>query len=105
MIAIGVIFWFVYKEEYIFRLRYLTVGLILIGAFILFSNIYQSYRDVLFSVGKVNPKRIENPVSAAECPPKMRRVTANAATARLAALRLRGRRICDSFNNFLNLGI
>jgi len=65
MIAVGVIFWFVYKKEYIFRLRYLTVGFILIGAFFLFSNIYQSYRQALFTVGEVNPKKLENIFSAA----------------------------------------
>jgi hypothetical protein len=64
MITVGVIFWFVYKKEYIFRLRYLTVGLIIIGAFFLFSNIYQSYRNVLFTVGEVNPKKLENLFSA-----------------------------------------
>jgi hypothetical protein len=65
MIAVGVIFWFVYKKEYIFRLRYLTVGLIVIGAFFLFSNIYQSYRNVLFTVGEVKANKLENLFSAA----------------------------------------
>lgn len=65
MIAVGVIFWFVYKKEFIFRLRYLIVGLIVIGAFFLFSNIYQSYRNVLFAVGKVNQKKMENLLTAA----------------------------------------
>ena len=65
MIAVGVIFWFVYKKEYIFRLRYIMVGVILVGAFFIFSNIYQSYRKVLFTVGEVNPKKLENLFSAA----------------------------------------
>jgi len=65
MIAIGTIFYFVYKDEYIFRLRYLTVGLTLIIAFFLVSNIYQSYRNLLFTIGEVNPKKIDNLFAAA----------------------------------------
>jgi hypothetical protein len=65
IIVLGIIFWFVYKQEDIFRWKYLAIGLFSVGAFFLFSNIYQSYREVLFSVGEVNSKKIENPISAA----------------------------------------
>jgi hypothetical protein len=65
MVAVGAIFWFIYKKEYIFRLKYLTVGLMLVGAFFLFSNIYQSYRNVLFTVGEVKPNKMENLLTAA----------------------------------------
>ncbi len=65
MIVLGVIFWFVYRQENIYRLKYLAIGLLSVGAFFLFSNIYQSYRQVLFSVGQVNTKKLENPFSAA----------------------------------------
>ena len=65
MIVLGVIFWFVYRQENIFRLKYLAIGLLSVGAFFLFSNIYQSYRHVLFSVGQVNTEKLENPFSAA----------------------------------------
>lgn len=65
MLVIGAIFWFVYRKENIFRLKYLTVGIILVVVFFLFSNIYQSYRTILFTVGEVNQKKVENPISAA----------------------------------------
>ena len=66
IIVIGVIFWFAYNEKSIWRLRYLTIGLLLIGSVLLFSNMYQSYRDgFLFKAGQVNFTKLENPISTA----------------------------------------
>ena len=66
MIVVWVIFWSIYKKESIFRLRYVTVGLLLVGVLFLFSNIYQTYRDdILFKVGEINAKKLENPILAA----------------------------------------
>ena len=65
IIVASVIFWFVYRKENIFRLRYLTVGLVLLGAFFLFSNLFQAYRSIFQVVGKVEINKLENPFSAA----------------------------------------
>ena len=65
MIVASVIFWFAYKKENIFRLKYLTVGLVLICIFFVFSNLFQAYRSVFQSVGKVEINKLENPFSAA----------------------------------------
>jgi hypothetical protein len=65
MIAMAAILWLAYKKINIFRIKYLSIGLLLIGVFFLFSNMYQSYRDTLFTVGKVNLSKLQNPVSAA----------------------------------------
>lgn len=49
-----------------FRFKYVTVGLLLVGVFFLFSNIYQTYRtDILFKAGEINARRLENPILAA----------------------------------------
>ena len=61
----SIIFWFVYWKENIFRVRYLTVGLVLLGAFFLFSNLFQAYRSIFQVVGKVEINKLENPISAA----------------------------------------
>lgn len=65
IIITSVIFWFVYRKENIFRLRYLTVGLVLIVAFFLFSNLFQAYRSIFQVVGKVEISKLTNPFSAA----------------------------------------
>jgi len=65
IIVASVIFWFVYIKENIFRLRYLTVGLVLVAAFFLFSNLFQAYRSIFQVVGKVEFIKLENPFSAA----------------------------------------
>jgi len=65
IIIASVIFWFIYREENIFRLRYLTVGLLLIVTFFLFSNLFQAYRSIFQVVGKVEINKLENPISAA----------------------------------------
>jgi hypothetical protein len=65
MIISAMVFWFAYKKENIFRLRYLTVGLVLFCAFFLFSNLFQAYRDIFQSVGKIETNKLENPFSAA----------------------------------------
>lgn len=65
IIIASVIFWFVFRQETIFRLKYLTVGLILLAAFFLFSNLFQAYRSIFQSVGKVELSKLENPLTAA----------------------------------------
>jgi hypothetical protein len=66
MIVVWVIFWLIYKRESIFRFRYVVVGSLLVGVFFLFSNFYQTYRaDILFKAGKMNAKKLENPILAA----------------------------------------
>jgi hypothetical protein len=65
IVIASVIFWFVYRKENIFRLRYLTVGFILLATFFLFSNLYQAYRSIFQVVGKVEINKLMNPISAA----------------------------------------
>lgn len=65
IIVAAVIFWFVYRKENIFRLRYLTIGFILLGTFFLFSNLFQAYRSIFQVVGKVEINKLPNPLSAA----------------------------------------
>jgi hypothetical protein len=65
IIVASVVFWFVYRKESIFRVRYLTVGLLLIGTFFLFSNLFQAYRSIFQVVGKVEISKLKNPFSAA----------------------------------------
>lgn len=65
MIVASVIFWFIYKRENIFRLKYLTVGLVLVCIFFVFSNLFQAYRSVFQTVGKIEIIKLENPLSAA----------------------------------------
>lgn len=66
MIGASVIFWFVYRKENIFRLKYLAVGLITILAFFVFSNLYQTYRaDVFMNEGPVRWQKLKNPLTAA----------------------------------------
>ncbi len=61
----GAILWFVAKEENVFQLKYLKIGLALIVAFFLVSNIYQSYRKVFQTVGQVKEEKLPNPFVAA----------------------------------------
>ena len=65
MIVMAAILWFGYNKINIFRLKYLSIALLLFSVFLLFSNMYQSYRDTLFTVGKVDLNKLENPISAA----------------------------------------
>ena len=66
MIVVWIIFWAIYYKINIFRWRYVTVSLLLIGVLFLSSNIYQTYRDdFLFKVGNVNAKKLKNPFMAA----------------------------------------
>ena len=68
VIILSIIFYFDNKNENIFKLRNLKYGLILVIAFFLFSNLYESYRNVLEGVGKVTAeevKKLKDPLSAA----------------------------------------
>ena len=65
IIVASVIFWFVYRKENIFRLRYLTVDFVLIVTLLLFSNLFQAYRSVFQVVGKVEINKLQNPLNAA----------------------------------------
>ena len=66
MIVIWVICWLLYNKESIFRLRYVIATILLVVGLFIFSNIYQTYRsEILFTEGKVDAKKIENPFSAA----------------------------------------
>jgi hypothetical protein len=65
MIVIAVIFWFVYKEQYIFRLKYLGVAVGLLCTFFLFSNVFEAYRNILQTVGQVNSNNYKNILTAA----------------------------------------
>jgi hypothetical protein len=64
MIVIAVIFWFVYQKEYIFRLKYLGVALGLICTFLIFSNVFETYRNILQTVGQVNSYNYKNILAA-----------------------------------------
>jgi len=66
MTVVWLIFWLVYNKENIFRLRYVTISLLLVGVFFLSSNIYQTYREgFLFKAGHINARTLENPFLAA----------------------------------------
>jgi hypothetical protein len=66
MVVVWVIFWLIYNNESIFRLRYVTIALLLVGVLFVSSNIYQTYRnELLFTEGKVDVSKIENPFLAA----------------------------------------
>lgn len=65
ILILGAIFWFIAKETNIFQLRYVKIGLALILAFFLVSNIFQSYRDVFQKVGRVRLEKLKNPLVAA----------------------------------------
>jgi hypothetical protein len=66
MIVTAVIFWFVYRKENIFRLRYIIVGLITICTLFIFSNLYQAYRfNIFITEGPVKWQQLENPFTAA----------------------------------------
>jgi hypothetical protein len=66
IIVVWVILWLVYKKERIFRLRYVTVAILLVGVLFISSNMYQTYRgQILFKGGQVDVKKIENPLYAA----------------------------------------
>jgi hypothetical protein len=62
------IIYFDNKHENIFQLRNLKYGLVLLMAFVLFSNLFESYRNFLINVGKITPneiKELKNPLAAA----------------------------------------
>jgi hypothetical protein len=66
LIVVWVISWLVYHKRNIFRLRYITVSLLLAGILFISSNIYQTYRSgFLFKEGKMDFNKIENPLLAA----------------------------------------
>jgi len=65
MLIASVIFWFAYTKERLFRLRYLTVVLAVLGAFFFYSNFFQAYRFVFQTVGQVSSEKLQNPFSAA----------------------------------------
>ncbi len=65
MVAASGIFWFVYRQEDIFKLKFLKVCLLLLLTFLIFSNLFQAYRPIFQKVGKVNWDKLENPLSAA----------------------------------------
>jgi hypothetical protein len=66
LIVVWVIFWLVYNNESILRLRYVTIAVLLVGLLFVSSNIYQTYRnEILFTEGKVDVDKIENLFSAA----------------------------------------
>ena len=63
-----IIFYFSNKHEKIIEWRNIKYGLILMMMFILFSNLFESYRNVLEHVGEVTLKEVKalrNPLSAA----------------------------------------
>ena len=67
-LILTIIFYFDNKNEKIFKLRNLAYGLILALAVFLFCNLYESYRDVVESVGKITSeeaKKLKDPLSAA----------------------------------------
>jgi hypothetical protein len=68
ILILSVIFYFDYKHEKIFQWRNIKYGLILLMMFFLFSNLFESYRNVLENVGKVTlekVKEVRSPLSAA----------------------------------------
>ena len=68
VLILSIIFYFDNKNEKIFKLRNLAYGLILALAVFLFCNLYESYRGVVESVGKITSeeaKKLKDPLSAA----------------------------------------
>lgn len=66
ILVLSVMFWFIYKKEDIFRLKYITVGLVTIAVFFIFSNVYQTYRfKVFITEGPVQWSKLPNPFTAA----------------------------------------
>ena len=68
VLILSIIFYFDNKNEKIFKLRNLAYGLILAVAVLLFCNLYESYRGVVESVGKITSegaKKLKDPLSAA----------------------------------------
>ena len=68
VILLSIVFYFDNKNEKIFKLRNLAYGLILALAVFLFCNLYESYRGVVESVGKITSeeaKKLKDPLSAA----------------------------------------
>lgn len=67
ILIISIVFYFDNKNENIFKLRNLKYGLILVVAFFLFSNLFESYRGMLEGVGEVTSdevKKLKDPLSA-----------------------------------------
>jgi len=65
MIVVAAILWFVEKRENIFQFKYLKVGAVLVVGFLLFSNLFQAYREVFQAVGPVRLEKLPNPLTAA----------------------------------------
>ena len=64
MIVVWAILWFTENKKDIFSVKYLKIGLVLVVSFLLFSNLFQAYRDVFQKVGKVDLAKLENPFVA-----------------------------------------
>jgi hypothetical protein len=65
MIVASAIFWIAEKREKIFQLKYLKVGVVVVCGFLLFSNLFQAYRQTFQTVGQVNLEKLKNPFAAA----------------------------------------
>ncbi|MFA4903611.1 MAG: hypothetical protein WC600_12820 [Desulfobaccales bacterium] len=65
IIIVWAIFWCIEDRKEIFSMKYLKVGLGLICAFFLFSNLFQAYRPIFESVGQIKLQNMENPFNAA----------------------------------------
>lgn len=67
VLILSLVFYFDNKHETIFQLRNLKYGLVLLMAFFLFSNLFESYRNFLENVGKITPnevKELRSPLAA-----------------------------------------
>jgi hypothetical protein len=65
MIVAAAVFWFIDRRKNLFRVKYLTAGLVLVCGFLVFSNLFQAYREVFQAVGPVNLEKLPNPLAAA----------------------------------------
>jgi hypothetical protein len=59
------ILWLVERKQAIFSMKYLAVGLSMVLAFFVCSNIFQTYRNDFQAVGQVNLTKLKNPFVAA----------------------------------------
>jgi hypothetical protein len=68
ILILSVIFYSAHKHEKIFAWRNIKYGLVLLMMFVLFSNLFESYRNILTHVGEVTAeevKGLKSPLSAA----------------------------------------
>jgi hypothetical protein len=65
VIIVWAILWLIEKKKNVFAMKSLAVGILLVLAFFLFSNIYQAYRYDLQAVGKFDLAKLKNPFKAA----------------------------------------